>query len=577
MEYYYVADFETTVPKSQKDLSLNNDEYKNYIKNFETEVWLASFNEISNEDRSKYNVTFDIRSFMRNLLGEISLLDEQAEPHIFFHNLKFDGSFILNFLLSLDLPVETFISDMGQWYSITLKTDKHKIVFHDSLKVMNFKLSQIAEQVLSEISKGETPLLHEKPKKVKKEWIEYIKTDIEILSKAIYGFYIEQGYTRFTSASESLTEFKKMIGGNKKFREKFPVLSDDIDKILRMGYRGGFTYVKEDIQGKDIKHNIVVYDKNSMYPSTMLDYSLPVGKPKIFDGYIKKEYGSSKLHIYYGEFCFDLKENYVPCVQIRDNHALAILKKSKRDYLKSSEDLYIKMVVTEYDLQLMKNHYNLDFNIFQTFQFNSEKGIFDKYIHKYQGRKENAVTTFERLDAKIKLNSLYGKFGAKTKQQSKVPFLEDSILKFETTDVEIVKPVYLPVAMFITSISRWELINDIQNNYNEFLYCDTDSLHLLDNNQQIDLKIHPKKFGYWKKESECKRAKYLRPKLYIELEKNNHLIVTGAGMTEEVKKQVTFDNFEIGATFKGKRAQKQVKGGIAIYETEFTIRKNSLF
>lgn len=44
-------------------------------------------------------------------------------------------------------------------------------------------------------------------------------------------------------------------------------------------------------------------------------------------------------------------------------------------------------------------------------------------------------------------------------------------------------------------------------------------------------------------------------------------------MTDEIKKQVTFDNFKLGATFKGKRATKQIKGGVLIYTTTFSIKE----
>lgn len=579
-KYFYVADFETIVPISKQKFfteHCNNDEaYTEYLKSFETSVWLACYADVSKiNDKNTYIVTDNIRDFLKKLLYDISLLPDNIEPVVFFHNLKFDGSFLLNFLNSLNLPYETFISDMGAWYSVEIETDKHKITFRDSLKVMNFKLSVIAEQVLSndneEILKGETPLLTEKPSLIKEEWKEYVKRDVEILGKAIDGFYNNENYKKFTSASEALYEFKKTVGGSRKFRQIFPILDEKTDTILRFGYRGGFTFVNPKFQNKIINKKIDVYDVNSMYPSTMLNFALPYGKPEIKNEYIEPK--KDKLCVYQGKFCFDLKKDKIPSIQIRDTSILSVIKKTKRDYLTTSNDLFVNMVVTQYDLELMKSHYNLDYEIEKTFIFNAKKGMFDNYIKKYQHRKENAENAFQKLDAKIKLNSLYGKFGAKIKQQQKIPVFKDNILSFKNSDVEIVDPVYLPVAMFITSICRYNIITDAQNNYENFIYSDTDSLHLIHSNN-IDLPIHPKKFGYWKLEEQCTRGKYLRPKLYIEETLKGELIVTGAGMTDEVKKQVTFENFNFGEKFEGKRAQTQVKGGIIIYDTEFTIREN---
>ena len=109
------------------------------------------------------------------------------------------------------------------------------------------------------------------------------------------------------------------------------------------------------------------------------------------------------------------------------------------------------------------------------------------------------------------------------------------------------------------------------------MYADTDSLHLI-KSDSINLDIHPTEFGKWALEGVADKAKYLRSKLYMEqliLPDGSHFLdVKGAGMTDEVKKQVTFDNFKIGKSFKGKKASKQVKGGTLIYDTEFTIKEH---
>ena len=69
----YVADFETTVYKGQK----------------ETEVWSAAICDVGNHDPNKVNVYNDIDSFMKSFyrLG----FKQYSHVRIFFHNLKFDG------------------------------------------------------------------------------------------------------------------------------------------------------------------------------------------------------------------------------------------------------------------------------------------------------------------------------------------------------------------------------------------------------------------------------------------------------------------------------------------------------
>jgi hypothetical protein len=76
------------------------------------------------------------------------------------------------------------------------------------------------------------------------------------------------------------------------FRSKFmveeniPQLSGKIAKDIRQGYTGGAVdmYIPESKTGK----TIYCYDVNSLYPSVMQKYDLPIGNPTYFEGDIRK-------------------------------------------------------------------------------------------------------------------------------------------------------------------------------------------------------------------------------------------------------------------------------------------------
>lgn len=565
----YVADFETTtIYEENLELDINNKEL---------EVWLSAFSKISSiEDRDSYHIQDNIQSFFIELIDDI-FLQPDTDIVVFFHNLKFDGSFIIHFLEKKGIEYETFINDMGSWYSITLNVEGYNIVFRDSLKILNFSLAQIAKNILGgKVLKGDTPILDKKPEKIQPEWIEYVKTDIEILGKAIRGLYEKENFTKFTAASETLKVYKENY--NKNFKYQFPKIDENIDKILRKGYKGGWTFANPRYQNKIINNDIVVYDKNSMYPAIMLNYALPYGKPKEYKGY--KEPKLDKLYIYQIKISFDIKDKHLPTIQIKDKKITTILGKRTTDYLYSSNDFIVDLVVTNYDLDLIKKHYNCEIDYIRTFEFNSKMYMFTDFINhfskeKIEGKKEGNLIKTQK--AKLMLNSLYGKFGSRVEQRTKSCHIENGVLKFELDPVEIVDPIYLPVAMFITSIGRHEVITDAQKNYDYFLYSDTDSVHLIDH-EGIDLPIDKYKFGYWDLEYRAKRGKFLRSKLYIEEKTDGEMVIRGAGMVDEVKKQVTFDNFNIGQVYHGKKATMQVKGGVLIYNTDFTIKDfNDLF
>lgn len=596
--YLLAADFETT--------TIFEENLERDINNKKLVTWLNCFVDIRKcYDMQEYRISTSTEEFFEQVHKQI----EQQENHdviIYFHNLKFDGSYILNYFNEKEIDFDTFINDMGQWYSITYHYKDYKIVIRDSLKILNFSIKQIGKDMLKTVEKGITPLTEEKialDECYKNGYVDYVIRDVEILAKALNKMIFEQGFEKFTASSQALATYKDMISFPY-FLKLFPPLKND--EVIRMGYRGGWTFANPVYQNKEIKGNINVYDKNSMYPAIMLNYRLPTGKPrKIEYEYTREKHDiifkqfDSCCYIYNLNVAFDIKDNHLPSIQIKignkeyfkndeyfkekimsNKDILFMLDKTQRDYLTTSQGHYFNITLTNYDLDLMKRQY--DFDILENskiikYEFSAKKGLFDKYINLYKDRKiegkkiGNAVMT---QDAKLKLNSLYGKFGTKKLIQEKQVYFENDILKFKN-DLELTETtgVYVPLAMFVTSIGRWEIINNAQDNYSHFLYSDTDSLHLLDEGQEIKLNIDDYKFGDWKIEEQATRGKYLRAKLYIEELIDGSLSVRGAGMTDEIKKQVTFDNFKLGATFKGKRATKQIKGGVLIYTTTFSIKE----
>ena len=564
MPIFYAGDFETTT----------NDQ--------ETEVWLSCFTNVTNYDKvSDFTINTDLQGFLKALYLDVLSNHEQTKEDdyiVFFHNLKFDGSFLLSFFLKQGIECTYFINDMGVWYSITLEFPDFTITFRDSLKILNFSISTMAGLFKMPIAKGETPLLETKPETINPDWEEYIRVDVAILARGIYAMYYEEGFTKYTSASEALTEFKRIFkkDGNQ-FRSLFPVLDETVDDFCRKTYRGGWTFANPIIQGQTLEREIDIYDINSMYPATMLQNPLPIGKPKRYKGK-PKQINNGCYYIYQIQAEFELKPNYLPTIQIKNKLEALRIGVRTSDYVRTTNNEVVTLYLTNFDLELFLKHYHSTILYVETLEFQTQQGLFDSYIKEYRYKKENAQSPAEKQKAKIMLNSLYGKFGAKIVSAKKSAYLDDNdILRFTTDEEEEVTPVYVPVALFTTSIARHFIISSAQENYSNFLYADTDSLHLVHSDQLI-LDSDPREFGKWAHEGRAIKAKYLRSKLYMEelvhSDGTTSLDVKGAGMTPEIKEKITFDNFVIGATFEGKRASKQIKGGTHIYETTFKIREH---
>lgn len=225
----YTADFETAT----------------WLEN-ETYVWAWAVCEIGNEENIIIGTSID--TFM-------DFCKKEYNPILYFHNEKFDGEFIIHWALTHgfkhvvkneDIESNTFttlISDMGQFYSITIyfKKEGHhtkKVTFYDSLKIIPFSVDKIAKAFNLPISKLEID--YNKPRKknhnLTKLEREYITNDVKIVALALNTIFSED-LNKMTQGSNALSDFKKIITKSK-FKKMFPELDPLLDGDLRQAYRG---------------------------------------------------------------------------------------------------------------------------------------------------------------------------------------------------------------------------------------------------------------------------------------------------------------------------------------------------
>ena len=176
--------------------------------------------------------------------------------------------------------------------------------------------------------------------------------------------------------------------------------------------------------------------------------------------------------------------------------------------------------------------------------------------------------------AKLKLNSLYGKFASRPGGYLRRPGLTDSGLRYPLLDDESdQEPIYVPVGVFVTAYARSKIVRTAQSLYPRFAYSDTDSIHIV-GLEEPDIEIDQTRLGAWKLEGRFIRAKYLRAKTYIEeMEGDDDITVHVAGMPYGMHDQVDFDNFEFGAVYDGKLYTRHVKNGIILESGPMEIRR----
>ena len=594
----YAADFETTTDPN------------------DCRVWAYALCNIDDPDEFIYG---------NNIEEFFDFCAESKENlKIWFHNLKFDSAFILYYLLThsftyiqdrkdkKDFTFTTLITDMGQFYSLevyfSVKGHKvKKVSFFDSLKIFpNMSVDKVAKGFGLSIGKLE---LDYKTKReigheLTKHEIDYIRNDVEIMARALKEMF-NRGLTKMTIASDALSSFKEF---NPYFRRTFPVLPTEVDSDIRMSYRGGFTYVNPIYAEKEIGKGMTL-DVNSLYPSRMVQEYLPYGKPDYFEGKYKED-SSMPLFIQAFVCSFKLKKGKIPNIQIKHN-----LSFIPNEYIESSDNEIVALSLCKPDFELFMENYDVDnLKYINGWKFKARKGIFDDYINHWMKEKIEASkekNASKRQIAKLMLNSLYGKFGLSTKCVQKAPVTdEDGVIRFVNLPPEERKPLYIPVACFITSYGRCKTIRTAQairdysiKKYGKdaYLYSDTDSIHAMLTDADLEelkdiIDVDDYKLGAWSKESEFTRAIFIRQKCYIE-EIDGELNVVVAGLPKYLAPIITFETFKKGFTTAGmsqddliklarkngaseeqiknlhhKLTYKYVEGGVILSDTDFTIK-----
>lgn len=560
-----VADFETTTDEN------------------DCRVWVWGIANVDNPETVETGLT--ITDFIDHVSGYNSTC--------YFHNLKFDGTFIIDWLLKHGFmhvstnentiapgTFKTLISDMGKYFSITVRWENgHNTEFRDSWKKIPMSVRRMAKAFKLAEGKGDIdyeayrprgyrPTLHE---------LDYLRRDVTIVAQAMKEI-LDTGMTKLTVASDSLAEYKRIIGATR-FANLFPVFKEEMDAEIRRAYRGGWTYLNPKF-GKQLTGSGLVLDVNSLYPYVMMDKILPYGEPEFVSGKVEPT-KERPLTIFSVTFTAKLKPNHLPCIQIKNSGMFG-----STEYLTEIKEPETLMV-TNVDWALYNDHYDIDVQMWGGgWRFHAVRGMFDDYINKWSAIKVAAVGG-KREIAKLHLNSLYGKFATNPNVTSKLPTLVNDAVKLVRGDDEVRPPVYTAVGVFITSFARDLTIRAAQANFDTFAYADTDSLHLMQDEVPEAIEVHPSKLGAWKLEYKFDAAFYIRPKAYLERTaqthcehdsghkehgKHCHYVTHIAGLPDAVTGTMTFADMVHGKVLTGKLHPKNVPGGVVLEPVPFELK-----
>lgn len=643
------------------------------------EVWSAESIEVSSSvpaDSAHCHHQTNIKDFVEYLE---TLAGYGADIIVYFHNLKFDGSYLLDYfnrtkkynlfsytdnddnerLLDMDKIIKKnkmkaheytyMISDTNVIYSIVLATKAGHIEFRDSAKLLPFSLRDIARDFQTPHKKLEMNYGDKQPgyTPTAKE-MKYIENDVFVLKEALETLSSLAGclpsQLPLTIGAMALKEFKRLFDAQYGYdmpngeawnyyfpnqAYKIPNSIEDLtfDGYIRKSYRGGWCYVSPKWKGKVITQQAVidyfdrigkpygkmfrkkvnsigfVYDVNSLYPSVMGSISgcfYPYGQGTYetgdFSDAQKKDLKDGELYGFmHVKFMFHVKHNHLPCIQLKGdfNYKGTEWLETSDIYLRK-HDMTVAHQVDTYltyeDWILINEQYDVsNVEVVSHITFETVKGIFDAYINKWASIKQSSKGA-KRQFAKLMLNNIYGKFSTSPIASYMVCHYDGTTKKVIRTPALLIdakRAVYIPIGSAITSWARNFTIRHAQENYDIFVYADTDSIHCIgDKSLAKGIHEHPTALCCWKNETDWQSAIFAGQKRYIERVTAEdgkpiskwYYNVKCCGMSDGAKKHVKDDlhakrmhlaDFKQGLIVPGVLKGHVVSGGIFLQEQNF--------
>jgi len=490
----------------------------------------------------------------------------------------------------------------------SFKVENKKGVFPILFNDVNYKGPLPGYEFFKSISKNEYMMLQDqfvnKMWSFKDEAIKYCELDcislFEVLTKfneLIYNEFKVDPSKALTLPSLAMRIYKTHYLPNYHSTNQFSVyqLNGLPEFNIRKSYTGGAVDVY-------IPHNkdneiLYLYDVNSLYPSVMLNNPMPIGQPVAFLGNIRQV----NVNAFGFFYCKIISPNYLehPILQrtIKISNGLRTIAG-----LGSWEGWIFSQEMDN----AMK--YGYTFEILHGYQF--EKGyIYKDYITKmYDLRLQYPKGEAMNLNAKLLMNSLYGKFGMKTdttkieiisiKDLNKyldkfntniadIIYLEDHVVVTLNTnefnpssdtpyyDSEITNQmdVNIAIASAITAYGRIHM-SQFKNNPNYKLYYSDTDCAVFDTLLPDEL-VGPG-LGQMKLEHIITKGVFLAPKVYALITDQGEQIIKAKGLTKDVIIDINIADFEFLLSKDSSKIFNQSKLSKSLYNSDIEI-KNTIY
>lgn len=409
----------------------------------------------------------------------------------------------------------------------------------------------------------------------KTEAIKYCKSDCQSLHEVLTKFN-ELIFNEFSINSHKLLTLPALAMRIYKTHYMpantiYKILGE-VEKNIRSSYTGGAVdvYIPHNRISaffggiKALFETLYYYDVNSLYPTVMSKFDMPVGKPIAFEGNIRKVDPNAFGFFYCKITSPKYLENPILQRRVKGKGTVAGLG-TREGYINSLEmDNAIK--------------YGYQFEILKGYEF-EKSNVFKDYVNKlFELRLQYEKGHPMILIAKLLMNSLYGKFGMKTQSttveiynlvsetgrlalksllvkagssiqdfiefdDNKYLFIRDRVSDiFNDDEPYHGSDVNIAIASTITAAARVHM-SFFKNNPNfKLYYSDTDSAVT---NAPLDPSLIGDALGQLKLEYVIKKAVFLAPKVYGFITVADEEVIKIKGVTHKVSSNIHFNELEL--------------------------------
>ena len=422
------------------------------------------------------------------------------------------------------------------------------IVYRDITKMVDIDMPKPTFDTTL-IRHSQTPLTVE---------IDYLKARVDYIESMLdnYEITIETSWQTIQNKTRAVIKkhYDEMTNYEKAIHQNNTRVNEKQFNIIRNAVRGGVCMASADKIGVTLK-DVRSFDATSHYPTQLVYKKFPV-KAVFMDWSEGIDLNDDYLYIVEVEF-FNLRAKngnlpYWKYDKEKGDVVDGLTERSGNVY----SAMYYKTTMTSVDMITFRKFYDWDsYTIIDAVKFTSgylPKFMLDTVWEMFKAKEATRGTPQGAIN-KAGLNSIWGLTSSK-------------YVTFDKYDKNLCRKYHVAWGAFITAYARQELLDRILEIGNDFVYCDTDNIKMLNYEKHKHLFTEGRELGQWKDEGNCEVFMTLGKKKYACI-KNGVLDVTFSGLNKEfVLSSVTDKELFVDELRPDLTLEKAVKRAYIIHE-----------